>query len=264
MASNQRTNFPQRRGPMGGGPGMNFGEKPKDFKKALKKIIKYLKPYYTSLIVAILFAIIGTTFSIIGPKLLGNITNEVQYAIDENRGIDFTEIASIAYMLIGIYLFSYLFSNIQVFIFNRITQNLSKKLRTEIVEKINKLPLSYFNKRSYGDVLSRVTNDVDTIAQTMNQSLSFFITAVTSIIGITVMMFSISWQLTLIVLIFTPVSIILISFIMKFSQKHFRKHQSSLGLVNGHIEEIYTGHSIIKTFNAHEKTKKEFTYICVK
>jgi ATP-binding cassette subfamily B protein len=248
--------------PRHNGPGnMALKEKPKEFKKSIGKTIKYIKPYHFAIVVALLFAIAGTVFNILGPKLIGDMTNEIQNAAKQNRLINLDKISNIGILLIIFFVSSFLFSVIQSFIFNNITQKMAKRFRNEISKKINRLPLSYFDTRSYGDVLSRVTNDVDTLAQTMNQTISQLIIAITSVIGIGIMMFVISWQLTLVALISLPLSMFVLGIVIKFSQKYFRNHQASLGEINGHIEEAYSGQSIIKVFNASNTSKRKFNKI---
>lgn len=259
MAKNNNTT-PPRRGPGGRGPmgGPMKTEKPKNFTAAMKKLFTYIKPFYVIMIVAVFFAIIGTVFNIVGPKLMGNITNEVQIAVIAGISIDLTKITQIGTLLIVLYGLSFISSLVQGLIMNEVTQKISKKLRTDITSKINRLPLKYFDSRSYGDILSIVTNDVDAIGTTLNQSLVSLITSVTTIIGVIIMMLTISWVLTVLVIVLLPLSMFLMAFIMKRSQKYFGVYQNGLGAMNGHIEEIYTGHNIIKVFNASKKSKTDF------
>lgn len=258
MQSNNRKDRSSNVRPMGGGAMMRGGQKPKDFKKSLIKLVKHLKPYYLGLTIALIFASFGAAFSIIGPRLTGKMTNEVQKAIMSFRNIDLEKIASYGIWLIILYVLSFIFSTIQAFIMSDITQKTTKKLRSEIFQKINKLPLSYYDNHSYGDVLSRVTNDVDMIGQTLSQSLGQIIVSVTTFIGVVIMMLTISWKLTIVAFVFLPISFSIIRFVMKFSQKYFRTLQTNLGAINGHIEETYSGHNVIKVFNASENVKKEF------
>ncbi len=242
-----------------GGPGHMVGiQKAKNFKKSFKQLIQHLKPSLPIIIIALIFAIIGTVFNIIGPRLLGKMTNEIQLSVMENRNIKLETITRIGVTMVFLYSFSLLFSSLQSFIMNFVTQKISKNLRTDISTKINRLPLKYFDHNSYGDVLSRVTNDVDTMSQSLNQSLSQFISSVTMIIGILVMMIDISPQLTLVAVIAVPISTLLMRLIIRNSQKYFKKHQESLGLINSNIEEVYSGQTVIKTFNAHGYFKKDF------
>jgi ATP-binding cassette subfamily B protein len=210
------------------------------------------------MVIALIAATGGTIFNIVGPKLLGNITNEVQISIFGGIAINLTKIASIGFLLIVLYVLSYIFTLSQGFIMNEVTQRISKKLRTDITTKINRLPLKYFDSRSYGDILSIVTNDVDSIGQTLNQSLVSLITSVTTVIGVIIMMLTISWVMTILVVAILPLSMLLMGLIMKSSQKYFRVYQNGLGAINGHIEEVYSGHNIIKVFNANKKAKSAF------
>lgn len=245
-------------GPMGGHIGA-IAQKPKDFKGTSKKLLAYLKPFRLKLIFVFIFAIGSTIFAILGPKILGKATTKIFEGVIEKitgvegGGIDFDYVKNIIFILLGLYVSSSLFAFIQGFIVTGVAQKVSYNLRNEISEKVNKLPLKYFDKVSHGDVLSRVTNDVDTVSQSLNQSLSQIITSFTTIIGVLIMMLSISWQMTLIALLILPVSVILIINVVKRSQKYFTQQQKSLGKVNGHIEEIYGGHQIMKAFNAEEE-----------
>ena len=253
-------------GPMGGmrgGSGNAPHEKPKDFKKTTKKLIKqYLSKYKIALAIVILFAVGSTIFTIVGPKILGNATTEIFNGIVDKmsggNGIDFGKIGSIAITLIVLYLVSALFSFIQGFTMTSVSQKLTYKLRNDIAVKINKLPMKYFDKRTNGEVLSVITNDIDTLSMNLNQSITHIITAVCTIVGILIMMFSISWQMTIISLIILPVAGIIVKFIVGKSQKYFQRQQDYLGHVNGQVEEIYGGLNIVKVFNAEEKVTKEF------
>ncbi|WMM24851.1 ABC transporter ATP-binding protein [Tissierella sp. MB52-C2] len=262
---NIKRNTP-RGGHMGGGPvGARF-EKPEDFKGTFSKLLAYLKPYTFKLIVVMIFAIGSTVFSIVGPKILGKATTKIFEGLvakvsGAGEGIDFQYILNIVLLLIGLYVISALFSYIQGFIVTGVAQKVSYNLRKEISEKINKLPLKYFDNISHGDVLSRVTNDVDTVSQTLNQSMSQIITSATTLVGVLIMMLSISWQMTILAILILPLSMGLVMAIVKRSQKYFKAQQESLGKVNGHIEEIYGGHNIMKAFNAEEEAVEEFTKI---
>lgn len=257
MEKTNKTNPPRRgpgMGPMGGGA----PEKPKNFKASIRKLLAYIKPFYILMIIAIIFAIAGTVFNIVGPKLMGNMTNEVQISIISGLPINIDKITNIGILLIVLYGLSFVSTVVQGFIMNEITQKISKKLRTDITAKINRLPLKYFDSRSYGDILSIVTNDVDSIGQTLNQSLVAMVTSFTTVIGVIIMMLTISWVLTLIIIVLLPLSVILMGLIMKRSQKYFGQYQNGLGEINGHIEETFSGHNIIKVFNASKKSKVEF------
>ena len=301
----------QQRGGMGM---MRRGEKAKDFKGTIKKLIKYLSPYIKAFVAVFILAIASTTFSIIGPKILGNITNQIvndyihitvydevmknlpqgyilpegtkgadilkqlpqdklekipEDVIDRVEGMDlsvkpsmnFDYIGSKIVLLIGIYFASAVFGYVVEWIMSGITQKVTYKLRKEIFAKIYKLPLKYFDTNSYGDVLSRMTNDIDTISQTLSRGIVQIITSVAMIIGILIMMFSINPVLTLVALVILPISAILVSFIVKRSQKLFVAHQQYLGEVNGHIEEMYGGHIIVKAFNGEERSIEKFNII---
>jgi ATP-binding cassette subfamily B protein len=246
------------------GPGMmRAGEKAKDFRGTLKKLVQYLKKYQILIIIVFCFAAAGALFSIMGPKILGTVTTEVFEGImakitGTGEGINFDSIARTMFILLGLYALSALFMYIQGWIMSGISAKVTYKFREEISHKINRLPLKYFDKSSQGDVLSRVTNDVDTISRTLNQSLSQIITSITTVVGVTIMMFTISWQLTLIALLILPVSMGLITFVVKLSQRYFKKQQEYLGKVNGHVEEMYGGHVVVKAFNGEEKSIETF------
>lgn len=251
---------------IGHGPMGRF-EKPKDFKNTFSKLLSYLRPYRLKLIIVMIFAIGSTAFSIAGPKILGKVTTKIFKGLVskisgvEGGGIDFDYILSVILFLIGLYAVSALFSYIQGFIVTGVAQKVSYNLRKEISKKINRLPLKYFDSVSYGDVLSRVTNDVDTISQTLNQSMSQIITSATTLIGVLIMMISISWQMTIAAILILPISMGLVMGIVKRSQKYFKVQQESLGKVNGHIEEVYGGHNIMKAFNAEEEAVEKFSKI---
>lgn len=252
----------KRRGPMGRGP-MRLVEKPQDFMGTTKKLIKdYLSKYKVSLIIVIIFAIGSTIFSIVGPKILGNATTEIFNGLisklSGGTGINFSKIASILLTLLGLYLISALFSLIQGFTMTGISQKLTYKLRSDLAIKINKLPMKYFDKRTNGEVLSIITNDIDTLSQNLNQSITQIITSICTIIGILIMMLSISWEMTLVSLIILPVSSIIVKIIVGKSQKYFKAQQDYLGHVNGQVEEMYGGHTIVKVFNGEEAAIKEF------
>ncbi len=252
------------RGPMGGSPhgGMGTGEKAKNFKGTIKKLMKYLATYKIGLILVIVFAIGSTIFNIVGPKILGKATTEIFTGlvgkVSGGVGIDFDKVARILILLMCLYLTSAVFSFIQGYIMTGVSQKLTYRLRKEVSEKINRMPMNYFDTRMHGEVLSRVTNDIDTLSQSLNQSATQMITSFTTIIGVLVMMLSISPLMTLVALLILPISLGLISVIVKRSQKHFKKQQEYLGHVNGQVEEVYSGHNIVKVFNKEKDVIKEF------
>ena len=249
-------------GRMGGGP--RAVEKAKDFKGTMKKLGVYLKPYSLSIAIVILFAIGSAAFSIVGPKILGKATTKIFEGLVQkitgvpDASIDFGYIGNIAMILVTLYLVSSLFGIIQSFIMSGVAQKVSYNLRKQISEKMDTLPLNYFDTRTNGEVLSRITNDVDTVNQTLNQSLSQIITSVVTLIGVLIMMFSISWIMTLATFIILPVSMVLISLVVKKSQKYFKSQQEYLGHLNGQVEEVYGGHNIMKAFNREEASTKDF------
>ncbi|ARJ22292.1 ABC transporter ATP-binding protein [Bacillus sp. ISL-8] len=254
-------------GPGGGGPmggDMRKIEKAKNFKGTMNKLLQYLNPYKLSILIVILFAIGSAAFTIVGPKILGNATTKLfEGLVSKVSGapgaaIDFTYIRNIVILLLGLYILSTVFGIIQGYIISGVAQKVSYNFRKEIDEKINRMPLKYFDKTTHGEVLSRITNDVDTVSQTLNQSMSQIITSVITIIGVLIMMLSISWQMTLVALLILPVSMILIMAVVKRSQKHFKSQQEYLGHVNGQVEEIYSGHNIVKAFNKEEEEVKKF------
>lgn len=253
-------------GPMGrpghGPAGANV-VKAKNFKKTTKKLIKdYLAKYKISLIIVLIFAIGSTIFTIVGPKILGNATTEIYTGLvsklSGGAGIDFGKIGQILLTLLGLYVISAIFSFIQGFTMTGVAQKLTYKLRNDLIEKINRLPMKYFDKKTNGEVLSVITNDIDTLSTNLNQSITQIITSVCTIIGILIMMFSISWQMTLISIVILPVSAIIVGIIAKKSQKYFKAQQDYLGHVNGQVEEIYGGLNVVKAFNGEEKAIKEF------
>jgi len=258
---------PMGRGPMGGGhmgAGMMVGEKPKSFKKTMRTFLKYLRPYRVSLIIVFVFAIASTVFSILGPKLIGNATTKLFEGVVAKAmhvpgaAIDFTYIGRIAIILLGLYLLSAGFNYIQGYIMSGIAMKVTYDFRKNISEKIKRMPLKYFDTKTHGEVLSHVTNDVDTISTTLTQNLSQIATSVTTIIGVLVMMLSISWLMTVVALAILPLSFGLVSLVVKKSQGYFKKQQAYLGHVNGHVEEMYGGHTIMKAFNGEEKSIRQF------
>lgn len=254
------SNTKQRRGPMG--PGPRVAEKPKDFKGTLKKLISSMKEYKWRLAIIIVFAIASTVFMIIGPKILGNATTEIfngiMSKITGGSGIDFGKIAQILFILLGLYIISAIFSYIQGFIMTGVTQKYTYNLRKSISKKINRMPMSYFDKKTHGEVLSIITNDVDTLSMSLNQSATQLITSIVTVIGILIMMLSINVQMTLIAILILPIASIITMFVVKHSQKHFKAQQEYLGHVNGEVEEMFSGHSVIKVFNAEDKVLRKF------
>lgn len=249
------------RGPMRGAGAAMSDSKPKEFKKSIAKLGKYLKAYWIGIIVALVFAVLGTVLSIFAPKILQLIGNEIVEALGANVSIDMARVGAIAVWMIVLYVASALFNFIQSIVMSVISVNISRRMRNDLSDKINRLPLSYFDRQSFGDILSRVTNDVDLIGQTLNQSLSQLVSSFTLIVGIIIMMFTISWQLTLVELVSVPVSFLLVMIIVKISQKHFRRQQNALGDINGIVEEIYSSHNVVKVFNGQEKAEREFEEI---
>ncbi|MGG2028105.1 ABC transporter ATP-binding protein [Gottfriedia sp. S16(2024)] len=239
------------------------GQKAKDFKGSMTKLMGYLGAHKKTIIFVFILAIISTVFTILGPKILGKATDEifsgVMKQISGSGKINFGKISVIGLWLIGLYLLSSLFAYFQGYVMSGVTMKVTYKLRSDINDKIHKLPLSYFDQTSHGEVLSRITNDVDTINQTLNQSLTQIITSITSIIGITIMMISISWQLTLVALCILPLSMVFVMMIVKKSQKHFINQQRYLGKVNGHVEEMLGNHVLVKAFSGEEESTRAFS-----
>lgn len=243
--------------------GMGGGKvKAKNFKGSMKKLFNYLFKYKFSVILVVLFAIGSTAFSIIGPKILGNATTEIFNGImsklSGGSGIDFNKIGRILITLLGIYLISAVFSFIQGFIMTGVSQKLTYRLRKEMIEKIDRMPMNYFDRRTHGEVLSRITNDIDTLNQSLNQSMTQIITSITTIIGIVFMMCTINVIMTCTIVLIVPISLIFITFIAKKSQKYFKEQQDYLGHVNGQVEEVYGGHNIVKVFNGEEDAINKF------
>ena len=251
-----------RRGPMGHGRGMHGGEKAKDFKGSMAKLFRYMERYKFRFILMFVFAVAGTIFNIWGPKILGKATTELFSGlvakVNGTGGINFEKIAMILLGVMILYLASSGFSFIQGFVMTGISNDVTYNLRKDISKKINRLPLNYFESRTNGEILSRVTNDVDTLQMSLNQSMTQLITSVTTIIGVLFMMLSINVWMTLAALLILPVSMVIINFIMKHSQKYFRDQQSYLGMVNGQIEENYGGHNVVKVFNKEQDVVAEF------
>ncbi len=256
--SNQTQRRP--RGPMGNR--MQQGEKAEDFKTAIKKLIAYIGKYKAAIVVVMLFAVGSTIFNVAGPKILGRATTALSDGLMAKIGgtgsIDFTKIGRILLFVLALYLGSAIFNFIQGWIMTGITQKICYRLRKEISEKINRMPMKYFESRTYGEVLSRITNDVDTLGMGLNQSVTMLITSVSTLIGVFIMMLSISPLMTLIAVVILPVSMLLISTVVKHSQKFFRSQQEYLGHINGQVEEVYGGHLVVKVFNREKETIEEF------
>ena len=260
--SEERRHPARRHGPMGG-PGMMPGEKAKDFKGSVGRLLNYMGKYKIALVFVVIFAICGTAFNIVGPKILSKATTEIFNGLvsklSGGSGIDFGKIAEIMLILLGLYVISACFSFVQGWLMTGISQKICFRMRKEISEKINRMPLDYFESRTVGEVLSRITNDVDTLGMSLNQSVTQLITSVTTIIGILIMMLSISPLMTLIAVVILPVSGILITTVVKFSQKYFRTQQEYLGKINGQVEEVYSGQNIVKAFDREEAVLREFS-----
>ena len=265
--SNDNMKEPKRgpgpgRGPLGRGQGMMPGEKARDFKGTMKKLMAYLGKYTYAIIAVFIFAIGSVAFSVIGPKVLGKATTEIFNGligkISGGDGINFDRIKIILLTLVGLYLVSAILSFIQGFIMSGISQKLAYNLRDELSKKINRLPMSYFDKTTNGEVLSRFTNDIDTLAQSLNQSLTQIITAVTTLVGVFIMMLTISGVMTVAALVIIPIGMFVISMIIKRSQKFFAQQQAFLGNVNGQVEELYGGHLVVQAFNGQEDAIEKF------
>lgn len=253
---------PKRRGHGPGGPGMMPVEKAKDFKGSISKLIAYIGRYKLAIFVVMIFAVVGTVFNVVGPKVLGKATTTLSDGlmakIAGTGGIDLTKISRILLFVLALYVVSALFTFIQHYIMSTISQKICYRMRKEISEKINRMPMKYFESRTYGEVLSRITNDVDTLGMSLSQSINQIITSVTTMVGVLVMMISISPLLTLIALFILPISISMIAFVMKKSQKYFRSQQEYLGEINGQVEENFTGHLVIKAYNKEEEVIRDF------
>ena len=263
MSNEQSYRAPRRRGPRGPmGGGMMPGEKAKDFKGSFRKLLSYIGKYKIGIVAVMILAICSTVFSVLGPKVMGKATTALadglMNKVAGTGGIDFTLIGKILLFTLGLYIISAVFSFFQGFIMTGITQKICYRMRKEISEKINRMPMKYFESRTYGEVLSRITNDVDTLGQSLNQSVTQIITSVATIIGVLVMMLSISPLMTLIALVILPISALMVSAIAKFSQKYFRTQQEYLGHINGQVEETYSGHLVIQAFNKEKETIKRF------
>lgn len=270
MANERSQQQPPRRGPgsgRGGGPmGHGMGapvEKANDFKGTMSKLVEYLSHYRWMMVVVLIFAVASTIFSIVGPKILGNATTIVFEGIigqirGTGEGIDFATIGNIMILLVVLYVASTVFRYIQGYIMAGIAMEVTYQMRKEISQKTNRLPLKYFDKTSHGEVLSRITNDVDTISQSLNQSLSQIVTSITTLIGIFIMMLSISWIMTLVSVAVIPLSVMVTMAVVKQSQKHFKEQQVYLGHINGHVEEMYSGHNVVQAFNGEAQSIATF------
>ena len=261
MSEEKTYQRPPKRG-HGGGRGMMPAEKAKDFKGSIGKLITYIGRYKFPILVVMVFAIIGTVFNVVGPKILGKATTELSRGlmakIAGTGGIDLTKIGQILIFVLGLYVISAVFTFVQHYIMSTISQKICYRMRKEISEKINRMPMKYFESRTYGEVLSRITNDVDTLGMSLSQSINQIITSVTTMLGVLIMMISISPLLTLIALFILPVSVFLITFVMKKSQRYFRSQQEYLGQINGQVEENFTGHLVIKAYNKEEEVINDF------
>ena len=273
QSSNTRAPAAVARGPMGGrgmmghgGPrAMMRGEKPRDFKGTMKKLIQYLGSYRLGILIVIIFAVASTIFTIFGPRLLGNVTTKlfegVMAQIAGTGTIDFGYIATMLLWTLGLYLLASLFAYIQGWVMSGISMDITYRFRKDISQKINRMPLKYFDGTNHGEVLSRVTNDVDTVSQTLNQSLTQIVTSVTTVIGVLVMMFTISWEMTMVAVVILPISYGIINLVVSKSQKYFKQQQDYLGHIDGHVEEMYGGHVVMKAFNGEQKSVAEFDQI---
>lgn len=258
--SNQTKRGPGR-GP-GSGPGMGVVEKPKDFRGAAKKLASYAKPFRWLIVLVIIFALLSTVFNIVGPMFLGNITNElvrgVAAKLQGTGGIDFTLVGKIALLLVGLYVLSALFNYLQNFMMSGITQKITYRMRQQISQKMNQIPLRYYDTHSHGNILSRITNDIDTIGSTLQQGLMQMVTSAATVIGVLVMMLAISPLMTLIAVLILPVTLLSVGTLLHKSQRFFRRQQDALGSLNGHVEEMYGGHNVVKAFNGEERSIAEF------
>jgi ATP-binding cassette subfamily B multidrug efflux pump len=248
-----------------GGPmAMMRGEKARDFKGTIRKLIQYLGAYKIAIVIVMGFAVASTVFSIIGPKILGKATTKLFEGVmgeiaGTGTGIDFGYIGQILLLTMALYLASSLFAFVQGWIMSRISMDITYRFRKDIADKINRMPFKYFDSTSQGEVLSRITNDVDTVSQTLNQSLSQIITSVVTVVGVLVMMLTISWQMTLVALLIVPLSMGIIGLVISQSQKYFKRQQDFLGHVNGHVEEMFGGHVVMKAFNGEAESVQRFT-----
>ncbi|MCA9924679.1 MAG: ABC transporter ATP-binding protein, partial [Anaerolineales bacterium] len=253
-----------RSGPREGGPmaAMRKGDKARNFKVTMIKLAQYLSAYKVRIIIVVIFAIASTIFNIVGPKVLGNATTKlfegVMAEISGTGSIDFDYIGRILLIMLILYIISSMFAYLMGWMMAGVSTDIAYRFRKEIAAKINRLPLSYFDKTTQGEVLSRITNDVDTVNQTLSQSLTQIITSVITVIGVLVMMLSISWLMTLVALIVIPLTLVIVSFIVSRSQIYFKEQQDYLGHVNGHVEEMFGGHRVMKAFNGEERSIEQF------
>lgn len=257
MANEQRRGMGRRMG------GRMAVEKPKDFKGSIGKLFAYMKQYHAAVLIVMLCAVAATVFSVIGPDILGKATTELSNGllakIQGTGSIDFTKIGQILLFVLGLYLLSSAFSFVQGWIMSGVTQKICYRMRKDISEKINRMPMAYFESRTYGEVLSRITNDVDTLGQSLNQSITQIITSVATMVGVLVMMLRISPLMTLIAVVILPISVAMISFVVKKSQKYFKQQQEYLGHINGQVEETYAGHTVIQAYNKEQDTIQQFS-----
>src|SRR5579872_4105863 len=269
MSDSSRTPPPPRpASPMGRGPSpmgmMMPGQKPRNFRKTMRQLLTYLRPFRFSISIVVLFAIGSTLAAILGPKILGGMTNQVvsdlmaRARTRSHVPFHYAMLGRIAIELVVLYVFSAICNYIQGWMMTGISQRVTYTFRCDIALKIDRLPLRYFDRRTHGEVLSRVTNDVDAVSQTLNQSLMQIITSVTMIAGVLAMMLAISWELTLVALVTLPLSFILLGLIVGRSQRYFKQQQDQLGRLNGHIEEMYGGHAVMKVFNGEARSVAHF------
>ena len=258
----QRTqsNQPPLRGP--GRHGLSLpGDKPKNFSQAARKLAKRLTPYWAAIIIVLIFALGGTVFTILGPKILGSATTTIFEGItgklSGGAGIDFSKVGKILTTLVVLYGISSLLMFSQGFIMSTITQKISKQLRKDIADKLHRMPMRSFDTTTHGEILSRVTNDIDTLSQNLNQGIIQVLTAFTTMVGVLIMMVTISWLMTLVTLIILPLAMLFISRVVKVSQKYFIAQQRALGSINGQVEEIYSGHVVVKAFRAEQQPVSE-------
>ena len=259
---NKKRHVPRRPGGFGP-PGAVPGEKAKNFKGTMRKLLLHLKPFIPQMVVSLLFAAAGTVFAIQGPKIMGDATTVIFEGITgkmggTGSGIDFAKLTGILLTLVGLYALSALFSFVQGFLLNHVAQKISYDFRRILSEKVNRLPLKYFDSKTHGEVLSRVTNDVDTIGNSLNQGLSQIVTSVMQVIGVLIMMLTISVSMTLVAMLIIPVSLVFVTVIVKLSQKYYKQQQEYVGHVNGQIEEAFGGHMVMKAFNAEERAVTAF------
>ncbi|MDQ1236092.1 ATP-binding cassette subfamily B multidrug efflux pump [Paenibacillus sp. SORGH_AS306] len=261
MSEEQKPKPPQRpqAGQMGGPPRMSLpGEKPKDFKGTLRRLLSYLRPYRMQLLVVLIAAVLSTLFSIVAPRIMGMATDELFNSVTGGTAINFRYIIDLLMILAGLYLFSSLFAYFQQYFMSGVAQNTVYEMRKDVKSKLSRLPLRYYDQQSHGEVLSRVTNDVDNISNTLQQSLTQLITSIVTLVGVIVMMLTISPLLTLITILTIPLSLLVTIVVAKRSQKHFAGQQASLGDLNGHVEEMYTGHRVVKAFGREKQSLAQF------